>query len=215
MVEIRWYGQTCFHLNGQRAISVVTDPFPPQLGIPLPGLEADVVTVSHHGSACDYVDGIRGPFRLIDGPGEYEISGVFITGVSTYADDQQGRIRGLNTLFAFDFGGPTICHLGRLGHVPTQSQIKNLGSVDILLVPVGGGGSLSSSQASEVVRLFEPGLVVPMRYEIAGLQEDLDRVDSFLKEMGRQTADRHEVLQVGESGLSGETEIFVLEARGE
>jgi L-ascorbate metabolism protein UlaG (beta-lactamase superfamily) len=214
-VELNWYGQTCFRLDGRESISIVTDPCSPDLGISLPRLRADIVTVSHHTASCHYLEAVRGPFKLLDGPGEYEISGVFITGVSTFADDQEGRARGLNTVFAFDFGDTTICHLGRLGHVPTQSQVKNLGSVNVLLVPVGGGGSLTSTQASEVIGLFEPDVVIPMRYQIPGLQEDLDSVDAFLKEMGIDDVDRQRTLQVSESGASEETEILVLETSSE
>ena len=210
-VEISWYGQTCFRLKGQGSFSIVTDPHSPELGIALPSLQADIVTVSHHHASCHYLEAVQGSYKLLDGPGEYEISGVFITGVSTFADDKQGRVRGLNTVFAFDFEGTTVCHLGRLGHVPTQSQVKNLGSVDVLLVPVGGGGSLTSTQASEVIGLFEPDIVIPMRYRILGLQEDLDSVDAFLREMGIDQVDTQETLSVSESSMSEETDIFVLE----
>lgn len=210
-VEISWYGQSCFRLDGRDSIAIVTDPCSPQQGITLPLLHADIVTVSHHNASCHYLDAVRGPFKLLDGPGEYEISGIFITGVSTFADDKKGRQRGLNTVFAFEFDGTTICHLGRLGHVPTQSQVKNLGSVNVLLVPVGGGGSLTSTQASEVIGLFEPDIVVPMRYRIPGLDEQLDSVDTFLKEMGLEEVDRQKKLQVSESGMSDETDIFLLE----
>ena len=210
-VDIRWYGQTCFQLEGRNSISIVTDPYPPDVGLIPPRLRADIVTVSHHSGECDYLSPIQGSFKLLDGPGEYEISGVFITGVSTFADDKGGRERGLNTVFAFDFDGTTICHLGRLGHVPTQSQVKNLGSVNVLLVPVGGGGSLTSAQASEVIGLFEPDVVVPMRYQVPGLQETLDGVDHFLKEMGMEGVDGEQTLRVSGVKTSEETDIFVLE----
>jgi L-ascorbate metabolism protein UlaG (beta-lactamase superfamily) len=210
-VDVRWYGQTCFRLDERNSITIVTDPYSPDVGLALPGLRADIVTVSHHGGACDYLDVVQGPFKLLDGPGEYEISGVFITGVSTFADDKRGRERGLNTVFAFDFDGTTICHLGRLGHVPTQSQVKNLGSASVLLVPVGGGGSLTSTQASEVIGLFEPDIVVPMRYEVPGLQEDLDSIDHFLKEMGMEEVNDQETLTVSAASTSEETDIVVLE----
>jgi L-ascorbate metabolism protein UlaG (beta-lactamase superfamily) len=210
-VQITWYGQTCFRLEGRESITIVTDPYSPEAGIALPRLHADIVTVSHHDASCQYLDVVQGPFKLLDGPGEYEICRVFITGVPTFADDKQGGIRGLNTVFAFDFGDTTICHLGRLGHVPSQSQVSNLGSVDVLLVPVGGGGSLTSTQASEVIGLFEPDLVVPMRYQVPGLQEDLDEVDTFLKEMGVEEVDKQKALQVGDSAISDETKIVVME----
>ena len=210
-IEISWYGQTCFRLDGRESIAIVTDPCSPEFGVVLPQLQADVVTVSHHAASCHYLDAVQGPFKLLDGPGEYEIGGIFITGVSTFADDKQGAVRGLNTVFAFDFDGTTICHLGRLGHVPTQSQVKNLGSVNVLLIPVGGGGSLTSTQASEVIGLLEPDVVVPMRYHVPGLRENLDGVDSFLREMGAGDVDKQSTLQVGESTMSDETDIVVLE----
>ena len=210
-VEISWYGETCFRLDGQGSLSIVTDPYSPELGISLPALQADIVTVSHHDASCHHLETVRAPFKLIDGPGEYEIGGVFITGISTFADDKRGRQHGLNTVFAFDFGGATICHLGRLGHVPTQSQVKNLGSVDVLLVPVGGGGSLTATQASEAIGLFEPEIVIPMRYAIPGLKEELESVDAFLKEMGMEEAARQRSLRVSEPSPSEETDIFVLE----
>jgi L-ascorbate metabolism protein UlaG (beta-lactamase superfamily) len=210
-VEVRWYGQTCFRLRGQNSISIVTDPYPPDVGLLLPRLQADIVTVSQHNASCDHLAAVQGPFKLLDGPGEYEISGVFITGVSTFADSKHGRARGLNTVFAFDFDGTTICHLGRLGHVPTQSQVKNVGSVNVLLVPVGGGGSLTSTQASEVIGLFEPDLVVPMRYRLPGLQENLDDIDHFLKEMGMEDVDGQKTLKVSEAAVVEETKIVQLE----
>jgi L-ascorbate metabolism protein UlaG (beta-lactamase superfamily) len=210
-VEVTWYGQTCFRLSGQNSISIVTDPYPPDVGVSLPRLQADVVTVSHHNASCGYLAAAQGPFKLVDGPGEYEISGVFITGISTFADSKRGHARGLNTVFAFDFDGTTICHLGRLGQVPTQSQVKNLGSVNVLLVPVGGGGSLTSTQASEVIGLFEPDVVVPMRYRLPGLDEDLESVDHFLKEMGMEAVDGQKTLKVGESGTLEETRVVVLD----
>ena len=209
-VDITWYGQTCFRLSGRNSIAVVTDPYSPDVGLTLPQLDADIVTVSHHDGTCDYLPAVRGQFQLLDGPGEYEISGVFITGVSTFADDKGGRQYGLNTVYAFDFEGTTICHLGRLGHVPTQSQVKNLGSINVLLVPAGGGGSLTSAQASEVIGLFEPDTIVPMRYRIPGIAEDLESVNHFLKEMGVEELVGQEALTVGGGSVPEETDIVVL-----
>jgi len=210
-VDINWYGQTCFRLSGHNSLSVVTDPYSPDIGLTLAKLAADIVTVSHHDGTCDYLPAVRGTFRLFDGPGEYEIGGVFVTGVSTYADDKGGRLHGLNTVYAFDFGGTTICHLGRLGHVPTPSQVKDLGSINVLLVPAGGGGSLTSTQASEVIGLFEPDIIVPMRYRIPGIVEDLESVDHFLKELGMEGLDSQETLTVRNGSVTEETDVVVLE----
>lgn len=212
-VEITWFGQTCFRIAGGESITIITDPYASEQDPLPPAVCADVVTVSHHEASCHHLEGVKGAFKLLDGPGEFEIGGTFITGVSTFADAQGGRERGLNTVFAFDFEGTSVCHLGQLGHVPTQSQVRNIGSVNVLLVPVGRGGNLTSTQASEVIGLFEPDIVIPMRYRVSSLQEELDSIDSFLKEMGVEEIDVQESLRVSESSVSEETDIVVLKSR--
>jgi L-ascorbate metabolism protein UlaG (beta-lactamase superfamily) len=212
-MEITWYGQTCFRLNERGMAAVVTDPYPPDVGLALPRPRADVVTVSYDDPQCCYTSGVRGPFKLLDGPGEYEIGSVFITGIATFADNKKGASRGPNTVFTFDFGGLNVCHLGRLGHVPTQSQVEKLGTVNVLLVPVGGGGSLSPARASEVISLFEPNLVIPMYYKVQGLKVNLGTLDRFLKEMGLEKVDSQEVLKVSRTSLSEETQVVVLESK--
>ena len=212
-MEIIWYGQTCFRLSERGFAAVVIDPYPPDVGLTFPRSRANIVTISHVDPQCGYTSGVRGPFKLLDGPGEYEIGNVFITGIATFADGKRGASRGLNTVFTFDFGGLTVCHLGRLGHVPTQSQVENLGTVNILLVPVGGGGSLSPARASEVISLFEPSLVIPMYYKVRGLKASLGTLNRFLKEMGLEKIESQGALKVSRANLSEETQVVVLEPK--
>ena len=209
-MEIVWYGQTCFRLSERGFSAVVTDPYPPETGLAYPRSRAHVVTVSYDDDACRYVAGVRGPFKLFDGPGEYETGGVFITGISTFADGKEGALRGLNTIFLFDFSGLTICHLGYLGHVPTQLQVEDLGTVDVLLVPVGDGDNLTPNQASELISLFEPSIVVPMYYKIPGLTMQLGGLDRFRKEVGLERLKTEDTLKITKSDISEETEIVVL-----
>ncbi len=212
-MEITWYGQTCFRLSERGLATVVTDPYPPDVGLALPRTRADIVTVSYDDPQCRYTAGVRGPSKLLDGPGEYEIGGVFVTGIATFADGKRGALRGLNTVFAFDFGGLNVCHLGRLGHVPTQSQVEGLGTVNILLVPVGDGGSLTPARASEAISLFEPSLVIPMYYKVRGLKGSLGTLGRFLKEMGLEKVSSQEVLQISRTSLSEETQVVVLQPK--
>ncbi|MDY6878196.1 MAG: MBL fold metallo-hydrolase [Chloroflexota bacterium] len=212
-MEITWYGQTCFRLNERGLATIVTDPYPPDVGLTFPRPRANVVTASHDDHQCRYTKGVRGPFKLLDGPGEYEIGGVFITGIATFADGKRGALRGLNTVFTFDFDGLTVCHLGRMGHVPTQSQVEGLGAVNILLVPVGGGGSLTPSRASEVISLFEPGLVIPMYYKVRGVKSSLGTLGRFLKEMGLEKVSSQEMLKVSRTSLAEETQVVVLKPK--
>jgi len=212
-MEIVWYGLNCFRLSERGMASVVTDPHPPDVGLTLPRPKADVVTISRDDPQCRYTRGVRGPFRVLDTPGEYEIGGVFITAIATYADKKKGASRGLNTIFHFDYDGLTICHLGHLGHVPTQTQVEALGTVDVLLIPVGGDSGLTPALASEVISMLEPAIVIPMRYKIAGLSFSLGTLNRFLKQMGLEKVKPQESLKITRRALPSETEILVLAPR--
>jgi L-ascorbate metabolism protein UlaG (beta-lactamase superfamily) len=212
-MEIVWYGLNCFRLSERGMASVITDPHDPSVGLSLPRARADVITVSRDDPQCRHTRGVRGPFRILNTPGEYEIGGVFITAISTFADKKKGTARGLNTVFHFDYNGLTICHLGHLGHVPTQTQVESLGAVDVLLIPVGGDSGLTPARASEVISLLEPSIVVPMRYKIRGLEISLGTLSRFLKQMGLEKVKPRDDLRLSRRALPSETEIVVLEPR--
>ena len=110
-----------------------------------------------------------------------------------------------------DFDGLTICHLGDLDHVPSQTQIEDLGTVNVALVPVGGGGGLNASQAAEVISLIEPSIVVPMHYRTEATHLSLDPVGKFLKEMGLAAPKPEASLKVTKSGLPNDTHVVLLE----
>ncbi len=212
-MEIVWYGLNCFRLSQRGLAAVVTDPYDASVGMELPRPRASIVTVSCHQPACNATRSVRGPFRVLDTPGEYEIGGVFITAISTYADKKKGALYGLNTIFHFDYDGIFVCHLGHLGHVPTQTQIEALGSVDVLLVPVGGDGGLTPAEASEVISMLEPSIVVPMWYKTPGLKLTIGTLNRFLKQMGLEKAETRSELVITRSTLPGETSIVVLEPK--
>jgi L-ascorbate metabolism protein UlaG (beta-lactamase superfamily) len=209
-MEITWYGHACFRLRDKGA-TVVTDPYDPSIGYTLPRIRADIVTVSHSHADHNYVSGIKGAPKVVDGPGEYEIRGVFITGIATFHDRKKGAQRGRNTVFLFEFNGLTICHLGDLGHVPTQAQVEALSDVDILLIPVGGVSTIGASQAAEVISLVEPKIVIPMHYKTKALAIKLASVNRFLQEMGLKKLAAQESLKVTASTLPEETQLVLLD----
>ncbi|MBN1954948.1 MAG: MBL fold metallo-hydrolase [Anaerolineae bacterium] len=210
-MEIVWYGMNCFRFMERGMAAVVTDPYSPDVGFEFSCPRSDIVTVSRDDAECSYTRGVRGPYRVLNTPGEYEIGGVFITGIATYADKNQGKSLGLNTIFHFDYDGLTICHLGHLGHVPTQSQVEAIGAVDVLLVPVSGNSGLAPAAASDVVSLIEPSIVIPMRYKIPGINLALGTLGRFLKQMGVEKVEPVPSLKITQRGLPDETEIVVLE----
>ncbi len=211
-MEIDWFGHSCFRLRSREA-TVVNDPYEKTIGLSFPRPRADVVTVSHNHEGHDYVEGVRGDPKVIAGPGEYEVSGAFITGVQTYHDRRYGKDRGKNTAYVIHVENLILCHLGDLGHVPTQAQAESFGNIDILFVPVGGVTTINASEAAEVVALFEPQLVIPMHYRVPELTYKLDTVDKFIKEMGLKMPETVESLKVTKDNLPKETQIVILEMK--
>ncbi len=208
-MEIIWYGQSCFRLRG-RGAAVITDPFSPETDYRLPRLSASLVTVSHQDKEHDYARGLRDSPYVIQGPGEYEVDGVFVIGVATHQTEKAGGDLKRNTAYLIEFEEMSICHLGNLGHVPGQEQLEEFDNVDILMVPVGGREVLSAARAAEVVNLLEPKIVVPMRYRIADMDREMSTVTRFLTEMDAKGAEPEEMLSVTASQLPAETQVTLL-----
>lgn len=215
-MEIIWYGHACFRLK-DRNITLVTDPYDKTLGLSLPtNLKADIVTVSHQTPHHNYTAGVKGDFKVIDGPGEYEIGGVFITGINmtpAKKNSKSGQSPSSNNVFVIDMDNITLCHLGDLTHIPTQNQVEDMGNIDVLMVPVGGHKALNAAQAAEIISLIEPYIVIPMHYSLPNLTIKLDPVSKFLKEMGVTKAETEASLKLTKTGLPEETQIVLLEAK--
>jgi L-ascorbate metabolism protein UlaG (beta-lactamase superfamily) len=208
-VDITWLGLSCFRIRGSQAI-IITDPFPPGLGYALGKQTADIVTVSHQHPSHSYDQGISGEHRLVKGPGEYEISGVLILGVTTYHDSVKGQSRGKNTIYLMEIDGVNVLHLGDLGHALNDQQAEEIGNVDVLLLPVGGVNTINAAMAAEVIRKLEPKVVVPMHYRTEKGSSDLEPVENFLKEMGKTLVEPRPKLTLSRNSLPLTTEVVVL-----
>jgi L-ascorbate metabolism protein UlaG (beta-lactamase superfamily) len=215
-MEITWYGHSCFRLTERSYATVVTDPYDNKaIGYDALKLKADIVTVSHDAPGHNHTDAVKGTTHVIDGAGEFEIGGVFITGVATdggaggkkKSRDASAR----NTVYVFDYDGITVAHLGDLQQVPTQSEIESLGTINVALVPVGGGGGLNAAKAAEVISLIEPNIVIPMHYATPAVKVSLESLNKFVKEMGLSKPDTQPSLKATRSGLPDETHVVVLE----
>ena len=209
-MEITWYGLSCFRITERGKISIVTDPYDPEIGLPKRNLKADVVTVSHDAPGHNFVKAVKVGRRVIDGPGEFEIGGVFVTGVRRVSKNDKENDAVQKTHYVFNFDGLTIAHLGNMASVPSQAQVEELGSVNIALVPVGGGGALNPSMAAEVISLIEPSIVIPMHYRTEENGPELSTVSGFLKEMGISDQDPLPSLSITKSSLTEETQVVVL-----
>lgn len=211
-MDITWYGHSCFRLTERGRASVVTDPFDASIiGYSPLKLKADIVLISHDTPGHNYVAGVQGYQYALTAPGEYEIGGVFIIGAAMY--DKNVAHPRLNIVYVMDFQGVTVAHLGDLDHIPNQSAIDALGDIDVVLLPVGGGGALNAGQAAEVISLLEPKIVIPMHYKTPQTVLELDPVDRFLKEMGLSNAVEEEILKISSSAFPEQTQVILLQIK--
>lgn len=215
-MDIYWLGQACFKLKGKNT-TVLIDPYNPDFtGLKLPkDLSADVVLTTHNHQDHNYTEAVRGithssPF-VFNQSGEYEVSGVIITGISSFHDSSAGSERGSNIIFHIVLDGLNIVHLGDLGQDKlTEEQISQIPQTDILLIPVGSIYTIDAKVASDIVSQLEPKIIIPMHYKIEGLKFELDNVDKFLKEMGAEGVLVQPKLSITKDKLPEESTVVVL-----
>ncbi len=211
-MEITWLGQACFRIKSKDAV-IVTDPYDKSIGYQMGKVSADIVTISHSHYDHNNAAAISGEPKIINGPGEYEIKGVMITGIQTFHDAEEGKKRGKNTVYLIETEDLVVCHLGDLGHIPTADQVEAMSNVDILMVPVGGNYTINAVQAAEVISLIEPKIIIPMHYKTDVIKLEIDSVDKFLREMGVKAPQPQPKLVVNKNTLPAESQVAILEYR--
>ena len=218
-MHITWLKHSSFKFQdktGSDGLTLVTDPFDSKyVGLKMPSLEADIVTISHDHEDHNNKSAIRGNPYIVDSAGEYDVKGVSILGVQSYHDAKEGEERGKNVMSRFEIDGIVVTHLGDLGHVLDNKQLQGLIGTDILIIPVGGVYTLDAKKAAEVVSQIEPRIVIPMHYQTKGLTKefkDIDGVDKFIKEMGIKPT-YEEKLKINKKDLpQDEMELVIMEA---
>lgn len=205
-LEITWYGLSCFRISERARVATITDPFSDSVGLPAPRLKGEIVTISHDEPGHNFIEAVKSDPHVLRGPGEYEIGGVFVTGIGLH-NAETGQH---NVAYLIDYDNLTVLHLGDLSYVPQQSDVEAFGEVDVLMLPVGGGNGLKAEQAVEVVALFEPYFVIPMHYELPGLRFPLDPLDKFLKAMGVSKPQELDTLKITAADTPEQPQVVVL-----
>lgn len=189
-MQISWNGLSCFEIMANTAngeVSVVVDPYAEGTGLRVPRtLDADIACVSHDESDANNVSAVAGEPFVIKMAGEYEVKDVFVYAIPL----DKGLI------FRIEAEGMHVVHLGAISRTLTDGEIEELGTVDILMVPVGGGRVLSPKLASEVIAQLEPRVVIPMTHGISNIKETLATVDDFCKAVGtcrRETGNKYKI----------------------
>jgi L-ascorbate metabolism protein UlaG (beta-lactamase superfamily) len=206
-LDITYLGSGSVKLSG-RSLNVVCDP------IPGANVKADVVTWSAalkegEGEVYAASEGAL----LIDGPGEYEVKGAMITGVPAQLHIDESGHRG--AVYSIVIDGVNVVVTGNISGKLDASQVENLGSVDVLVVPVGGGGlTLDAEGAAAVVAQLEPGYVVPVHYD-DGTKYPVPQagVELFLKEMG-VSPEPESKLRINQKEAPAETQVVLLNRVG-
>ena len=211
-MEILWLGHSCFQLRGKN-VTLITDPFSPQLGYSLGKINAPIVTISHNHHGHNYVQGVGGNPRVVRGPGEYEISDVLITGVASYHDNKRGQERGRNTIYVIHIDDLVVCHLGDLGHTLQEEQLEEVADADILMIPIGGHNTINATEAAEVISQVEPRIIIPMHYR-PSVGDAPNPLDKFCREMGIEAINPQPKLSITRSALPAETQVVILSSRG-
>jgi L-ascorbate metabolism protein UlaG (beta-lactamase superfamily) len=199
-VQIIYYGHSCFEFNYE-TYRILIDPFTPEwFDYKLPKGQFDMVFSSHDAKDHSYFEGlsIKKLFLASGALDEFKIiakdkssiqkgSATELIGkkrftywtVSSFHDDVQGQKNGVNGIICFDFNGIRMVHLGDIGHVLEEKQIKSIGEVDILLIPVDSYYIIELAKARDIVNQLSPAIVIPMHYKTEkssnkAYKEDLD-----------------------------------------
>lgn len=200
---VTWLGHSCFFLISDEGLSLLIDPFhESEVGYAMPPTRADIVIISHDHLDHNNVDAAGRLAEVIYGPGEYICRGMKILGIKSYHDAQRGELRGTNTIFCFALDGIRVCHLGDLGHTLSRAQVRAIGAVDLLFLPVGGRYTIDAAGANKVMSQLHPAVTLPMHYQTRALSFELDSLDDFLK--GRGPAKRQETLILNKEDFSRE-----------
>jgi L-ascorbate metabolism protein UlaG (beta-lactamase superfamily) len=212
-MKIKWLGHACFLITSGDGLRVITDPYSVGGGIKYASVEeaADVVLVSHEHGDHSNVSAVRGRPEVIKDTGARTVKGVQFRGVATYHDGSQGKQRGSNTVFCFTMDDINVCHLGDLGHALTKGQVDEIGSVDVLLAPVGGFYTIDAAEARRVCDQLRPRSVIPMHFRTARCDFPIADAGEFLKGKEAVRRVRGSEVEFQRADLPAATEIVLLQ----
>ena len=213
-MEIAWFGSGCFRLRDRNTIAV-TDPYLPDPSFQNLQIKADVTTLSLVGPKTrKLVAASRHEVYTIQGPGEYEIGGIFVRGLPAHRPSAESNGQSAGDVYRYTVDGVSICHLGQLNAPPDQEVIDQFDSPRVLIIPPGGRGAFSRVDAIRLVSAMTPSYIIPMGYAAAKPAENEEAIGSFLRELGMDLPEPAAALTIRRGALPTEnTEVVRLESR--
>lgn len=172
-MHITWLGHACFMLEYQ-GFRILLDPYENVPGLRDISAEADAIYCSHDHFDHNYTKQVtltcnrENPFIVRE--------------IQSFHDNQQGALRGANTIRTFTAGGLTVAHLGDLGHTLSSERIQEIGYCDAIMIPVGGVYTVDCLEAKAEADKLDSSVIIPMHYRRGSVGfKELSILDEFLR----------------------------------
>ncbi|MGE5626769.1 MAG: MBL fold metallo-hydrolase [Solirubrobacterales bacterium] len=182
-MKITWLGHSSFLIEDSDGRKILTDPFDESVGYEVFKGNTDIVTISHQHFDHNYIKNLPPNTKVIDKAGFFNIGDIPIEGFPSFHDKEEGAKRGENIIFVFEVDGYRVCHLGDLGYVLSKDEISKLGSIDVLLIPIGGNFTIDGAEAALLSKEIKSHIVIPMHYKTGSLNFTLEGLEKFLINM--------------------------------
>jgi len=212
-MKVKWLGHASFLITSDAGTKIITDPYTTGRNLKYSEIResADIVTISHNHGDHNNAASVGGNPEVVREAAPVEAKEIKFNSIPTYHDEAGGSKRGNNIIFYFEVDGIRVCHLGDLGHQLSDKQVAELGSTDILLIPVGGNYTIDAKVATDTYRKLNPKVVIPMHYRNERCPEfPVAGVNEFLQgKAGVSRLDASEV-EFKQGELPTTTQIIVL-----
>lgn len=210
-MKIKWWGHASFLLTSSDGTTLLTDPYNEEVPYAKITDKADIVTVSHEHFDHNAVDLLPGNPEVIKDIKEQKIKNIEIRGISSFHDTEKGAKRGENRVFVFEIDGIKVCHLGDLGHTLDNELLNQIGSIDVLLTPVGGYFTIDAKDAYYITEQLNPSIVFPMHYKTEIIDFPISGVEEFLNYFNADQIKKVSNWEVEIAKLPDSTEVYVLD----
>ena len=182
-MKLKYYGHACFTLCFASGTTLAIDPFDGSVTYAPCDAICDAALLSHDHFDHNHTASLRGDFAVLREAGSYEVRGAHITAVPSFHDKQGGALRGRNLIFRIEGEGLTIVHLGDLGHMPDNKQLRAIAGADLMLTPIGGTYTIDTPEAEEVIRLAQPKHAVAMHFRTPDYDFNASTCEAFARDM--------------------------------
>jgi L-ascorbate metabolism protein UlaG (beta-lactamase superfamily) len=214
-LDITWLGHAAIRMRARDA-AVVMDPTDKSGGIDMSRPAGEIVTISHDHPHHNHVPGVKGDVMVLDGPGEYEISGIHVEALRASLRPVNGAdpktLR--STIFIFTAEELRLAHLGGLGVQPAAQLAEHLSDLDVLFIPVDCPEALTADDAARVARALEPRIVIPIAYDPPA-RGTAPALQAFVQNLGLTPEEPTSRLTLNRRAVGGDAmRVLLLESRG-